>query len=288
MRISAVALFFMMILSTFAQDVKSYRILFLGNSVFFVHGGIYQSFLGFCQSEGFNCQVISQREQPENTHGVEFLGFGRIPNTLPEVASDKRIHTMILEGKFDYVILEARREGYLLPDWVERPAELKAGDYIPYQQNLDALRDLHRTIVKSGAKTVLYMHPGLRDAPDWRNPVAQTYEKIRIDMVRTEIKGAHHSVLLVPASLLWADAINRFGIDAMYIDRIHGTAIARYVSGCMIFTYLTGKDPRENNFRELPRTWETSPDEKAVYVSKEDAEWIKRQVWLYYTTRSQQ
>lgn len=281
--------------SAYPQDEKmSNRVLFLGNSVFFSHGGIYQSFLGFCNTGGIDCRAISQRREPQHTHGVEFLRVGRIPTNLPDFAADEKFLSVIREGGFDYVIIEARREGHLLPEWVDRsnniPGWVKRfidydpGEHIPYEKNIAALEKLHRTITESGAQTVLYMHPGLYYTPEWKNPLAQMYERFRDDLEAVTINGTTHEVILVPASLMWRDAVNRYGADNWYADHIHGNAMARYASGCMVYTYLTGDDPRNNSFRQLPKHWVIPPDTESEYVSMEDAEWIKKQVWFYYST----
>jgi hypothetical protein len=52
-----------------AQLEKSNRILFLGNSVFYHNGGVYQSFEGFCRETGLDYQAVSQLKAPANTHG---------------------------------------------------------------------------------------------------------------------------------------------------------------------------------------------------------------------------
>ena len=269
--------------TSFGRDAKSYRVLFLGNSVFYSKGGLYQSFEGFCKAARLDYQAVSQWNTPANPHGIEFLDFGRIPLNLPELAAKDEIHTLIRSGRFDYVILEARRPGYLLPAWVELPDN--RGRHIPYEQNAAALGQIHRTIVESGAQTVLYMHPGIHMFADIKHPLAQIYLRLHSDLERMEVKGERHEVILVPASLLWLDALKRYGIEDWYADPAHGNPLARYTSGCMLYTYLTGKDPRENDFRELPRSWATSPKEPSKYVSEEDARWIKYQVWLYYSTR---
>ena len=268
---------------SFGQDAKSHRVLFLGNSVFLSGGGLCQSFEGFCKAAGLDYQAVSQNNTRANLHGIEFLDFGRIPLSLPEIAAKDEIHSLIRSGQFDYVILEGRRPGYLLPAWVELPDNF--GQHIPYEQNVAALGGIHRTIVESGAQTVLYMHPGSHMFADTKHPLAQIYLRLHSDLEKMEIKGERHDVTLVPASLLWLDALKRYGIEGWYADRFHGTSLARYTSACMLYTYLTGKDPRENKFRELPRTWQTPPEEPSVYVSEEDAKWIKDQVWLYYSTR---
>jgi hypothetical protein len=268
------------------QDKESKRILFLGNSVFYSRGGLCPSFEGFCRTAGLDFQAVSQWNTPANPSGIEFLNYGRIPLNLPDVAADQDIHELIRSGQYDYVILECRRSGYLLPEWVELPEH--RGKHIPYEKNLEALASLHRTIVNSGAQTVLYMHPGLQTTADIKHPLAQIYLRLHADLEKIKINGKMHDVILVPAMLLWLDAVNRFGVDSWYADRGHGNALARYSSACLLYTYLTGNDPRENNFNELTElthSWEIIPEKSHKFASEEDAKWIKNQVWLYYSTR---
>ena len=263
------------------------RVLFLGNSVFYSKGGLHQTFEGFCRADGLRCEAVSQWNEPENSHGVEFLNYGRIPLNLPEVSGDEKIHSLIRSGNFDYVVLEGRRPGYLLPAFVEIAEDLRRGEHIPYEENLAALGRLHRTIVESGAQTVLYMHPGGHMLPDIKHPLAQIYRRFQTDLERMEIGGKQHKVIMAPASLLWLDAMKRYGVENWFADPFHGTPLARYASACMLYTYITGKDPRESKFRELPRDWNVAPTEPSEYADPADAEWIKKQVWLYYATRRQ-
>jgi hypothetical protein len=100
--------------------------------------------------------------------------------------------------------------------------------------------------------------------------------------------GEEHKVILVPAMLLWLDALDRYGVEGWYADEGHGNALARYSSACMLYAYLTGNDPRENGFTkltELTRSWGLIPGRSSLFASDEDAKWIKGQVWLYYSTR---
>ena len=273
--------------ASYGQDSNAYRVLFLGNSVFYSRGGLCPSFEGFCKEAGLDYQAVSQRNTPVSPHGVEFLDYGRIPLNLPEVAADEKIHGLIRSGNFDFVILEARREGFLLPDEVEIP-DRRGSEYIPYEQNFEALSLLHRTIVRSGARTVLYMHPGLHTSPDIKHPIAQIYQRLHGDLEKMHIDGKQHEVIMVPALLLWLDAVNRYGVDGWYFDKGHGNALARYASACMIYTYLTGKDPRKNAFNrltELTPAWEIIPGKTDMFAADEDTKWIKEQVWLYYTSR---
>ena len=159
------------VIDLYAQTEKSNRVLFLGNSVFYYNGGVYQSFEGFCQQADLDFQAVSQRKAPSNTHGIEFLEYDRIPLNLVEMANTNEIHDLIRKGKYAFVIIEARRPGYLLPAWVEFPNDRNYGYNIPYEENLDAIEKIHQTIVESGAKTVLYMHPGYGDLAELRLPL---------------------------------------------------------------------------------------------------------------------
>lgn len=270
----------------FAEDAVTKRVLFLGNSVFYSRGGLCPTFEGFCREAGLDYQAVSQWNTPSNPQGVEFLDYGRIPLNLPEVAADAKIHELIRSGNFDYVILEARRPGYLLPESAKLADSY--GKPIPYEENLEALDSIHRTIVESGAQTVLYMHPGSHETADINHHVAQIYQRLHGDLEKIRIGNRRHKVTLVPAMLLWLDAIKKFGIENWYADHNHGNALARYASACMVFTYLTGEDPRETDFKELTtltQAWESIDGDGQSSASHEEAKWIKDQVWLYYSTR---
>jgi len=267
-----------------AQAPVAYRVLFLGNSVFGASGGILQPFEGFCAAVGLDCEAVSQNgASPTVDHGIEFLGLGRVPLRLPDMARTAWIHSLIESGGFDYVILDERRPGYLLPDWV---GAFGGGPQDPYEVTLAALTEIHRTIVESGAQMVLLAKSPPRNFLNWAQPMTQIVKRLGADLERVEIKGERHPVLVVPAGSLWLDALNQFGgVEAWYSDRFHGNQLAQYASACMIFTYLTGRDPRQNPFRDLGRLWESPENSPTEQVAEEAAVWIKNQVWLYYTTR---
>jgi hypothetical protein len=269
-----------------SQEADSKRVLFLGNSVFHSRGGVIPTFEGFCREAGLDYQGVSPQNTPSNKHGVEFLDYGRIPLNLPEVAADKKLHALIRDGDFDYVILEGRREGFLLPK--EAGLAKQRGEPIPYEKNAEALGSLHRTIVRSGAQTVLYMHPGGHEDVRVGHVVGQVYRRLHADLEQMEIDGQRREVVFVPAKNLWMDATRRYGVEDWFADANHGNALARYASACMLYTYLTGKDPRDNGFKkltDLTKGWEVIPEKKDLVATDEDAKWIKDQVWLYYSTR---
>ena len=251
-------------------------------TLFFESGGIHQPFEGFCAAAGLDCEAVSQSTATTTVrHGIEFLGLGRIPIRLPDMARTEWIHSAIQSGGFDYVILDQRRPGYLLPDWVDT----RDGPQDPYGLTLAALTEIQRTIVESGAQTVLVAKHAPASALNWTRPLSQIVERLGADLERVEINGERHPVLVVPNGSLWLDAVNQFGVREWYTDPRHGNHLAQYASACMIFTYLTGRDPRQNPFRDLGRLWESPENSPMDQASEEAAVWIKDQVCLYYTTQ---
>ena len=266
-----------------AQVPETYRVLFLGNSVFYANGGIPQPFESFCAAAGLDCEAVRQDGQsPRVVQGIEYLGFGRTPIRLLDMARTEWIHSVIEGGGFDYVIFDQRRPGWLLPDWVEGPTERPQD---PYEETFAALTEIHRTIVASGAQTVLLAKHPPSSYLNWTQPMTEIVSRLGADLERVQINGERHSVIVVPAGSLWLDAVTQFGVEGWFADVRHGNRLAQYASACMIFTYLTGLDPRQNSFQDLvrPRRW--SDDVPTEQVSDEAAAWIKNQVWLYYTTK---
>jgi len=221
-----------------------------------------------------------------NQMGIEFLNYGRIPINLPDIAKKEDIHNLIRSGNFDFVVLSGKRSGFMLPEWVELADS--RGNQIPYEKNLEALAKIHQTIVESGAKMVFYMEPGKHATLDVKYPLAQIYLKLHNDLEKIEINGENHKIILVPGMLFSVDGLRRYGVDEWYVDHVHGSALSNYSMACMLYTYLTGNDPRNNDFRklfELSQNWQIIPEKRDSYVDPEDEKWIKNQVWLYYSTR---
>jgi len=271
-------------------DSGSYRVLFLGNSTFHAYGGIYQPFEGFCAAAGLDCEAVTQGGQSVSfEHGIEWLGYGRISNRLLDVARTEWIHSLIESGNFDYVILNLRRPGWFLPDWLEDAPEFEGRPQDPYEETLAALTELHRTIVESGAQPVLMAQPLVASLLHWTHPLNQIVERLGADLERVEINGERHPVPVVPVLSLLLDGVNRFGVEEWFFDDpTHPGQFANYANACLVFTYLTGRDPRQNPFRDLGHLWGWESSRKPLpveQVSEEAAAWIKNQVWLYYTTR---
>ena len=145
----------------FASRLNPSGFFFLETAFFIVGEGYTHHLWDFAKK-----RVLITKRSVSGRHplGVEFFNYGRIPLNLPKIAADNKIHALIRSGQFDYVILEGRRSGFLLPEWAGLPDN--RGQSISYEDNMKALGAIHRTVVESGAQTVLYMHPGLRMHPD--------------------------------------------------------------------------------------------------------------------------
>jgi len=223
-------------------------------------------------------------ESPTVEHGVEYLGLGRIPLSLPDLARTDWVHAAIQDGGFDFVVLDQRRSDFLLPEWVDGPGLSLGAPQDPYEETLAALTELHRTIVASGAQTVLVAKNPVRYSPNFTYPLTQIVQRLGTDLEGVEIDGAQHRVAVVPHGALWLAAASHFGADQWFADELHGNQLAQYASACLVFTYLTGLDPRQNPFRDLGLLWQSPENARPEQVSEEAATWIKNQVWLYYTT----
>lgn len=259
-----------------AQAPATYRVLFLGNSTFGASGGIHQPFEGFCAAAGLECEAIRQ----------EHLGFGRIPLRLARLAREEWVHTMIQSGGFDYVVFDQRRADFLLPDWVAGPGITDGVHQDPYEETLADLTNLHRTIVASGAQTVLVAKNTVRYSPNFTYPLTQIVKRLGADLERVDIDGERHPVLVVPHGALWLAAATHFGSDEWFSDNVPGNQLAQYASACLIFTYMTGRDPRQNPYRDLGSLRGSPEDSPKEQISEEAAAWIKNQVWLYYATEN--
>ena len=270
-----------------AQSADGYRVLFLANSTFGASGGIHQPFEGFCASAGLECEAVrTHGESPTVIHGIEYLGLGRIPLSLPDLARTDWVHQAIRTGGFDYVVMDQRRSDYLLPDWVDGPGLVLGDPQDSYEETLAGLTELHRTVVASGAETVLLAKNPVRYSPDFTYPLTQIVQRLGTDLERVEIDGERHRVPVVPHGALWLAAASHFGAEQWFLDDVHGNQLAQYASACLVFTYVTGLDPRQNPFRDLGLPWESPENSRPEQVSEEAAAWIKNQVWLYYTTWS--
>jgi len=282
-----------------AQRPDPLRVLFLGASYFTSGGGSQQPFEGFCATAGLACEAVSQQNAPPYPHGVTFLGLDEPIRNPNDAASSPAVHQLIRDGEFDFVVVWAYLGG--IPDgWL--PAGYDQRFASPsYEETLADLQSLHATISSSGARTVLYMwHPWL-PFMDLAHPVAQLYWRLRADLAASPVDGQLHDVTLIPVGLLWLDAVAqpgsydaadpfgirppRFSPGEWYADPGHPGPLGQYANGCILFTYLTGQDPRTNPFAELPRDYfQDSPDDPVRHVAAEDAQWIKRRAWYYYAT----
>lgn len=271
------------------QDSESYRVLFLGNSRYYASGGPLQPFEGFCRAEGLLCETVNQgRPPPERSpHGIEFSGLGRIDPSMRNVARDERVRELISSGGFNYVVVHSRSNDFVpdwvepaVPDWVETPVDVPS--YVG-RETTEAFKDLHRVIVEAGATTVVTMSHMVSSYVQQMHIVAEEHQRLKEELDAMMIGGSRHPVILVPTGLFWMDAMHKFGLESWYADSAHGTSLAQYATGALFYTYLTGRDPRQNVFAELPVPWRAPDDAPKEFVPATQAEWVKNLAWWYYS-----
>ena len=86
-----------------------------------------------------------------------------------------------------------------------------------------------------------------------------------------------HALIYLIISLL-ASAVIFYLVGAPFADKVHGTPLAQHASGCLFFTFITGKDPRENDHVDL-HAEARFPDKQ---LSPEQAKWLRERVWSLY------
>ena len=261
------------------KPAESYRVLFLGNSRYVANGGPLQAFEGFCRAEGLVCEAVNQRGGERDrlplkpvTHGIEFAGLGRINPYIRKVANDERVRALITSGQFNYVVIHTR-PGDFVPDSLGNPDKV-----------IDVRhKDLHRLIVESDATTVISMTHVNSQFFHLMHIVAEAHRRLKEELNAMAVVGGSDSVILVPTGLFWLDAKEKFGVEAWYEDPIHASKLGQYGTGAIFYTYLTGRDPRQNAFADLPSSWQALEGILKKSTTPAQAEWIKNLVWWYYS-----
>jgi len=267
------------------QSGEPYRVLFLGNSRYVASGGPLQPFEGFCQAGGLDFEAVSQRGGEgdpvplrPSAHGIDFAGLGRIDPFIRNVAKDERVRALISSGEFDYVIIHSRQTDFL-PDWIDTSASDQAS---VRKATKEAFKDLHQLIVESGGTTVVTMNHASSNNFHWMHIVAEAHRRLKEELDSMVIGGSRHPIVLVPTGLFWLDGKERLGLEAWYRDPGHATELGQYATGALFYTYLTGEDPRQNDFVEYPASWEAPDVTPRKSVPADQAEWIKNLAWWYY------
>lgn len=128
---------------------------------------------------------------------------------------------------FDFVILQGYQQPYQDP----------AGFFA-------ASRRMDDTITASGARTVFYMPWALLHLDPTRSrfdTVAHVYDSI----------GAELGALVAPAGRAWQTLALPFLKQQFYIDDVHPSRAASYLTACVLFATITGKSPVGNTYNPV-------------------------------------
>ncbi len=250
-----------------ARKPEKQKVLFLTNSTFHAHGGCMIPFNGYCSEAGVHYEASGSYRHLEATREGK-----RISPYLAGQIEDQRILDLIKKGNFDYVVL-VTRHGSLATD---------AGA----KEEIAAFGKMHEHIVRSGAQTVVSVSYITRNATHDARRKARNLAKhreLKVALDKLEIKGKKHPIILVPTGVLWAEGAERFGVNTWFADSVHGTPLAQHASGCLFFTFITGKDPRKNVHVDL-FSERRFPARK---LSVQQAKWLRDQVWALYREQAE-
>lgn len=96
-----------------------------------------------------------------------------------------------------------------------------------------------QTVVKHGAKPVLFMTWAYADKPEMTSQLAEQYT----------IAGNNNDALVIPAGLAFAKALSKNPQIALYDrDKRHPSLLGTYLSACTIYSSLYKKSPVDNPY----------------------------------------
>jgi len=189
---------------SFGSDAKVIRVLFIGNSLTFYYE----------MPKVLSNLLIAGRSRPE------FYIFMVAPGgfTLEQHYDGGQTLEIIRNGNWDYVVLQ---EG----------SHITVTDK---QKFVDYSRKLDEQIKKAGAKTIFYMTWAYKNDPNMFGHVADAYEKMADDV----------NALIVPVGLAWQRALEEANDIELYDkDNVHQSPAGTYLTACVFYIALTGKNP---------------------------------------------
>lgn len=195
------------------------RILMIGNSLTYTNN-LPKMLAGMCADSGISATVDSV------TVGGHSLTQYVFPSNDAERAISQRLMDKLKKEKWDYVIVQGRRE-----EPVSQEASMRS-----------AVAKLYPLIRDSGAQMVLYM--------TW----AADFRTAGYDMDRVQGKVAdvyyslakQYSCALAPSGIAFARERNLYPEYDLYFspsDRIHPNLSGSYLSACCIYGTLFGRSP---------------------------------------------
>jgi len=184
--------------------MKSYQILFIGNSHTYLH---YMPRMLEQLAEAAGNQKKLRTDQ--------ITGRGA---SLKWHWNQRATHDMITAEQWDHVILQERSGGPL-----EDPGAMQK-----YARLFDA------KIKKQGARTILYMTWANRRRPESQKIIRHAYAQA----------ARETGALLAPVGIAWENALKANpGLRLHHEDNRHASPAGAYLTACMFFTVICKADP---------------------------------------------
>jgi hypothetical protein len=157
--------------------------------------------------------------------------------SLHEAAQDGGLAKLLREVRWDVVVLQEK--SWLL----SLPEDRWRGTTYPFA------RDLREKIAASGARPLLFMTWGYV-LGDRSNVPHDTYAAMQVRLAEGYSKlGAELGAGVTPAGLAWAEALRRKpGLDLWADDARHPGRNGSYLTACVFYAVLTGRDPARSGF----------------------------------------
>jgi hypothetical protein len=157
----------------------------------------------------------------EEDRGAEIplfaVSFTRPGWTLRDSASDKQLWRLLAGTEWDAVVLQ------------EQTTLANSSPSVVRQESLPAALQLHEHVTGRGAQLVIFMNW------PWR--------------YRGDLADQLDSVLVAPVGPAASEAVRRRpDLDLLDDDGHHPSLAGSYLAACVLYTVLTGRDPRASAF----------------------------------------
>ena len=165
---------------------------------------------------------------------VEYTAPGWI---LQRASRDEGLTDLLSEVPWNLVVLQ---EGSQILSW---PSDDRHRETHPFARALD------REIALVGGRTVLFMTWGYRDGDRRRLP-GDTYSAMQGRLSEGYLDLASElGAEVAPVGAAWSEALRRDpAIELWKDDGVHPSRLGSYLTACVFYAVLTGRDPKPSEF----------------------------------------
>lgn len=212
--------------NTYAQDTKTYKILFIGNSHTY-YNDMPNIFKGIAEADGIKCDISSI-----TSAGYKLSQFADKTDVY-----GKQVYEALTKKTWDYVIVQENR------------AVLVEKEY----KTESAVKTLHSIIKNAGAKMVIYgTQPNNIGSTFSLNSTSVYLTDLQIEQIltRNNFKIANSYEGLVAASgTNFMRVMSDYPDIVLYrSDNLHPTVAGSYLAACTIYYTVFNKSPYGNQF----------------------------------------